>query len=141
MNAMAGQISMFEIMDQYETPVIPVEEQKKGVKGWIIELNGIFLRENGFKEDWRGVCTRPVVFEKDTKKDSHGWWQYCHTTKGPSRGWMGSPRTVYRKRPTWNDCLKYARENGSKDDPKDVRYYERRGDWTGIYSYEEGAKA
>ncbi len=139
MNALAGQISMFEILDQYETPTIPIEEQKKGVNGWIIELSGIFLRENGFKEDWRGVETRPVIFKDDTKKDSSGWWQHCETTKGPSHGWMGSVHMIFRQRPTWNDCLKYAKENGHKDDPTDVRYYGRRGDWSSIYSYEEGA--
>lgn len=135
-----GQLSMFELLDQYETPTIPIEEQKKGVKGWIIQLSGIFLKENGFKEDWRGVETRPVIFKADTHKDKNGrLWQDCNTTKGPSSGWVGTPRMVFRTRPTWNDCLRFARENGSKDDPKDVRYYGRRGDWSRIYSYEEGA--
>ena len=136
---MIGQISMFEMLDQYETPLIPVEEQKKGVRGWVVELSGLFLRENGFKEDWRGVCTRPVVFDDDTKKTKGRWSQHAHTTKGPAHGWWADPRIVFRYRPTWSDCLKYARENGHRDDPKDVRYYDHRGDWTEILSYEEGA--
>ncbi len=99
MSELIGQLSMFELLDQYETPTIPIEEQKKGVKGWIIELSGIFLKKNGFKEDWRGVETRPVIFNEDTHKDRHGWWQSCETTKGPSSGWVASPRMVFRTRP------------------------------------------
>ena len=136
---MNEQISMFEMLNQYETPEIPIEEQKRGAKGWIIELSGLFLKENGFREDWRGVETRPVVFKENTHKDRRGsWWQTCETIKGPSMGWTGSVRNVFRSRPTWNDCLKYAREHGHRDDPKDIRYYSRTGDWEPIYSYEEG---
>ncbi len=134
------QISMFEMLDQYETPEIPINEQKRGTKGWIIELTGLFLRENGFKEDWRGVATRPMVFTENTHKDRDGyWWQCGETTKGPSIGWCGSVHKVFRSRPTWNDCVKFAKENGRRDDPKDIRYFDRTGDWTEIRSYEEGA--
>ena len=134
------QISMFEMLDQYETPEIPINEQRRGTKGWIIELTGLFLRENGFKEDWRGVATRPMVFKENTHKDRDGYlWQCGETTKGPFTGWCGSVRKVFRSRPTWNDCVKFAKENGRRDDPKDIRYFDRTGDWTEIRSYEEGA--
>ena len=140
MSELIGQISMFSILDEYETPFIPVEEQKKGVKGWIINFSGIFLRENGFKEDWHGVETRQIVFNADTKKDKYGkMWQDAKTIKGPSMGWMGSVKPVFKTRLTWNDCLTWARKNMHKDDPEDVRYFSHKGDWTGIYRYEEGA--
>ena len=43
---MIQQLSMFDLIG---TPVIPLEAQKKGMRGWIIDISGIFLRENGFK--------------------------------------------------------------------------------------------
>ena len=36
---MNSQISMFSMLDEYETPQIPIEEQKKGVKGWVIDIS------------------------------------------------------------------------------------------------------
>ena len=132
MECMEIQISMFDMLDQYETPEIQPEEQKKGVKGWIIEGSGIFLRENGFDHDWRGVCTRPIIFEKDTYKDRQGrWCQWAHTTKGPHAGWCGGMKRIFRDRPSWADCLKWAAETRHKSDPEEVGYYEIVGDWSG----------
>lgn len=129
---MEMQVSMFDMLDQYETPEIPPEEQKKGVKGWIIEGSGIFLRKNGFDHDSRGVCTRPIVFEQDTRKDRDGcWWQAAHTTKGPYGGWYGGMKRVFRSRPSWADCLRFAKETRLKGDPEQVEYYEIIGDWAG----------
>ena len=126
------QISIFELMDEYETPEIPPEEQKKGVKGWIIEGSGILLRENGFDHDSRGVCTRPIVFEQDTRKDKDWrWWQAAHTTKGPYGGWYGGMKRVFRSRPSWADCLRFASETRVNGDPEQVEYYEVIGDWAG----------
>ena len=129
-----------DFFDLIKTPLIPPEEQKKGVKGWIIEFSGLFLKENGFKEDWHGVRTVLVMFERDTKQDTNGnWHQMAKAIKGPIMGWCGGTRPVYRKRPTWTECLQYAEEHKGKGDPVDVRYYDRTGDWSPIYSYEEGA--
>ena len=41
------QISMFELMGEPETQLIPVEEQKKGRCGWIIDISAIMLQKNG----------------------------------------------------------------------------------------------
>ena len=131
---MNGQISMFELLDAYETPEIPPEEQKAGTKGWIIECSGIFLTENGFDHDWRGVCTRPIVFEEDTRVDKRaysGWHQAARTTKGPRHGWYGGLHKVFRRRPSWTDCMKYMAETKRKGDPENVSYYEIIGDWAG----------
>ena len=126
------QISIFDMLDQYETPEIPPEEQKKGVKGWIIEGSGIFLMKNGWDHDWRGVCTRPIVFEKNTSKDRDGcWWQAAHTINGPHGGWYGGMKRVFKVRPSWADCLRYAKETALKGDPEKVEYYEIIGDWAG----------
>ena len=129
---MEMQISMFDMLDQYETPEIPPEMQKEGTKGWIIVNSGIFLRENGFDHDWRGVCTRPIIFEKDTYKDRQGrWCQWAHTTKGPYSGWCGPFKRVFKARPSWSDCKKHAADTRSKSDPEEVGYYEVLGDWNG----------
>lgn len=128
------QISMFQMLDTYETPEIPPEEQKKGMKGWIIERSGIFLIENGFDHDWRGVCTRQIVFEEDTRPDRKafgGWFQAAKTIKGPYHGWYGGLHKIFRKRPSWADCLKYMAETRKKGDPETVGYYEIIGDWNG----------
>lgn len=131
---MTGQISMFDMLDEYETPEIPPEEQKKGMKGWIIECSGIFLMKNGYDHDHRGVCTRPVELEEDTKPDRRahdGWFQAGRTTKGPYHGWYGPLHRIFRKRPSWTDCLKYMADTRRKDEPEEVRYYEVLGNWDG----------
>lgn len=131
------QLSIWSLFDEYETPFLPVDQQKKGVVGWIIEFSGIFLRKNGFKSDWRGVCTRPVVFEEDTNSRGNRG-QMAHSIKGTYSGWCGFVKPIFSRRPTWNDCLRYARENSNYDDPSDVRYYDRTGDWEPIYDYKDG---
>lgn len=134
-----NQISMFSLLDEYETPMIPIEEQKKGVKGWIIDISCICLRKNGCKDDWTGVETRPVILLSDTHEDKDGFmWQHVQTTKGPYSGWNKAPERIFRKRPTWDDCLKWARQHMSKSDPREIRFYSRDGNWNGIYQYEQG---
>lgn len=132
------QISFFSLLDEYETPIIPPEEQKQGTKGWIIQFNGIFLRENGFDHDRVGVETRPIVLESDTWKKNGIWEQNAATTKGPWCGWYGQYKTIFRTRPTWQDCLLWARENHKSYMPETVEYYSQTGDWHGIYRYEDG---
>jgi hypothetical protein len=137
---MNSQISMFQMLDEYETPQIPLDEQKMGGKGWIIDISAICLKKNGYKEEWTGVETRPVIFLRDTRKDRDGFtWQHCETTKGPLQGWSSAPKRIFRKRPSWADCLKYGREKARKEGyPEDIRFYSRDGDFNGIYEYEKG---
>lgn len=137
---MNGQISMFEMLGEPTTPVIPFEEQKKNRKGWIIEISGIFLQKNGFKENAIGVCTRPVVFEEDSKKDKYNRIsQMARSIYGPPMGWCGGNKTVYAKRPTWEECVAYAHKHYSI--PQTVKYYERNTNMENpVWSYEEGYK-
>ena len=133
------QISMFAMLDEYETPEIPLEEQKAGMKGWIIEGSGIFLKRNGNDHDWRGVCTRPIILNENTEPDPgsySGWFQAGETTKGPSSCWYGPVKRIFRERPTWHDCLKYMADTRERDDPEEVGYYEIIGLWNGAkYKY------
>lgn len=81
---MQAQISMFELLGDTATPKIPFEEQKKGRKGWIIDISAILLKKNGFKEDAVCVRTVPIKFDKDSDKDKYGRWsQYANSTHGP----------------------------------------------------------
>jgi hypothetical protein len=131
-----GQISMFELLGMPETPEIPLEEQKKGRRGWIIEISAICTRENGYKEDKTYVCTRPVIFEADTREKNNRWWQTVRTTHGPYHGWSARPHKVYAKRPTWEECLRYAEQD--RNTIGKIEYMERDGDWNFIYGYENG---
>ena len=133
-----GQMSMFEMLGETGTPVIPAEEQKAGRKGWIIEISGIWLKENGFREDAIAVCTRPIIFEEDTRTDELGLVrQHAKTTYGPASGWIGGEEKVYASRPTWAECVQYARER--RNYPEQVVYYERNGSFENpVYEYEKG---
>lgn len=107
-----GQISMFEMLGLDETPTIPFEKQKKGVKGWVIEIAGLYTKENGNKENTVGVTTVRVILDSDSETDSRGQWQYAHVIEDGCKGdgWIGSPETLYERRPTWRELQNYARE-------------------------------
>ena len=126
---MIQQLSMFDLIG---TPVIPLEAQKKGMRGWIIDISAIMLRENGYPEDMTGVCTQPVRFQEDSRKD----FQAAETTHGSFHGWYGPIKTVYAKRPTWEECVEYARKD--KRHPEKVVYYEKTYDDQVIREYENG---
>lgn len=134
------QISIFEMMGDVKTPVIPFEQQKKGRRGWILDISGIFLRKNGFQEDAIGVCTRPIILEADTKEDKyHRISQTWKTTYGPAMGSCGGETTIYASRPTWEECVEYAHKHYSI--PQKVIYYERDGNFNNpVYDYEKGYK-
>lgn len=139
---MDKQISIFELLGEEETPLIPLEQQKKGKRGWIIEVTAILLRKNGYKEDAICVCTRPVLFEADSYIDKKGIiHQEARTTYGPSSGWYGGRKKVYAKRPTWEECVQFAKEDSSyaKEISK-VIYMERDGKWNETWKYEDGYK-
>ena len=123
---------MLALLDTYDTPEIPPEEQKKGMRGWIIEWSGTFLRENGYSYDSRGVCTRQIILEADTKPDRKAydrWFQAGRTLKAPYHGWYGPFHRIFKQRPTWSDRLKYMSGIRERDDPEKVEYYEIIGNW------------
>ena len=114
---MDGQISMFEMMNMDETPVIPFEEQKRGMKGWVIEISGIYEMEG---KKIIGVTTKQVVLERDSYTrynrilDRNEQWQSAHCTGvGGCRGdgWSGTPEKLYVRKPLWRELEKYVREN------------------------------
>ena len=131
------QVTIFDLMGDKGTPEILPEDQKKGRKGWIIEISAILLKKNGWKEDAVCVCTRPIVFVEDTKVDKYNrisqWWK---TTYGPAAGGNGGNMTVYVRRPTWDECVAFARKKYTI--PETVLYYERDGNFIPKWGYENG---
>ena len=83
------------------------------------------------------VCTVPVVFEEDTKKEKYvRMWQTAKSTHGSPMGWMGSLKKVYAKRPSWKECEEYAHRKYTI--PQTVKYYERDGHDNVTWEYENG---
>lgn len=126
---MDNQISFFEMLGMDETPEIPFEQQKKGMKGWVIRVAAHYTVENGFDRNMVGVEVRHMILEKDSDTDKHGRWQYaksCDNCKGD--GWWGRPKKLYAKRPTWRECEEYVRKNRPEYDGCDVVYVHKDGD-------------
>lgn len=139
MKQLAGQISMYELLNIDETPEIPFEKQKKGVKGWVIRIHGIFPRSNGWPKDMVGVTTFRVILERDSDTDRHGRWQYAHCIEGGCKGdgWMGTPYKLYAKRPTWKELQEYVRRNCREPYDEIVFTYKDGHAMTHIGKYEE----
>jgi len=120
---MNNQISMFELLGLDDTPEIPVDRQKKGVKGWVIEIAADFLPENGYRQHVVGVTTKCVILEEDTRPDSRGsLWQSAHVVKDGCNGdgWMGTPRKLYDGRPTWRELQEYVKTHYRGETPYEI---------------------
>ncbi len=133
-NKIDGQINMFEMLGIDETPEIPFEQQKKGTRGYVIRVEGLFLKENGWEENMVGVTVRRMEIKEDSKTDRHGRWQNAFSIdhcKGD--GWIGTPEKLYSRMPTWAECERYARRRYEKDpDMQDYKiiYLVKNGDAT-----------
>ena len=135
--SMGEQLDMFTMLGMDKTPMIPFEEQKKGRKGWIIEISGIFLVKNGFKENKIGVRTHAIEFIEDSKKDKYGRIiQYARKIKPHDGGWFGPYKDVYATRPTLEECIAFGKSKYSV--PAKVVYFERDGHDRSIWEYDEG---
>lgn len=142
MKQLDGQLSMFEMLGVNETPVISFEDQKAGMKGWCIQIMGVFTTENGFKKNMIGVTTRRMILERDSHEQWGHRWQYAKSIdRCKGDGWMGTPEVFYAKRPTWSECQDYVRKN-HKGDPYEyeIVYTEKDGDaCIRITEYQKGA--
>lgn len=134
---MEKQMSMFEMLDDFNTPEIPWQEQKAGVKGWIIQITGIMLKKYGFKEDMIGVATIPVTFVEDTKEEQYNKFQkrLCQWARYSTGGWCGEYKKVYAKRPTWRECQEYVHKKYTI--PEKVVYCRETANGHQICDYEE----
>lgn len=123
----AEQISMFALVEQYETEQLPPAERKKDVKAWTIQVQGI---TNSFRQDAPILycIVRPVriIFERDSRWDSHyqKWDTFGHSLGGRYWGWYGGHgrMTVFRRKPTHGDCFLYARQWKEYVPGTEIRY-------------------
>ena len=110
------QVTMFGLLDGYETPRLPVKFRNQGVKAWIIEAAGI---KNSLKDDapilfWV-VRARRVEFIENAKPDKRaysGWFTAAESRDGKQHfGWFGGlgHEPVFEERPTFSDMEKYAK--------------------------------
>lgn len=114
---MDGQISIFQIMDQYETERLPYEACKAGVIAWTIECAAI-------TNSWDAAAPvlyitakpRKIRFKRDSEMDKWGWCTYYDSIdSGNYFGGWGSRVDAFAAKPTVSDCERYAREHYRKD--------------------------
>lgn len=116
---MNGQVSMFEILGMDETPTIPFEQQKRGTKGWVIQISAILLPENGYEKTMVGVTAMQVELNRDsyarhnkTTGRIEQWQDATCTGVGGCKGdgWVGSPEKLYARKPKWRELQDYVRQ-------------------------------
>lgn len=103
------QTSLFDALeDAYTTPVMPPEDQRKGMRGWIVETVPV---RDGLEDDAPFVLliltARMVEFMSDTTMTDKGWSQAAQAVDR-TMGWGGWERLIFRRRPTVGDMLKIA---------------------------------
>ena len=114
---MKGQISIFDLLEMDVTQEIPFEDQKEGVKGWVIEIGAVLLTRNGYRKNMLGVTTYRVILKRDSHTDRDGFrWQSAWAIEDMTKGcgWSGRPKKLYAKRPTWGELQRYARDHAKE---------------------------
>jgi hypothetical protein len=103
------QTTLFDSLEEeYSTAVLPPEEQKAGMRGWIVETVPL---KDGLEDDAPFVLliltARMVEFMSDTTREEKGWSQAAQAVDR-TMGWGGWERLIFRRRPTVGDMLKIA---------------------------------
>lgn len=115
---MDGQISIFQMMNQYETERLPYEACKEGVVAWTIECAAINNSwDTNAPVQYIAARPRKIRFKKDSEKDKWGWCLFYDSVGGPGEyfgGW-GSRCDVFATRPSDADCERYARDHYRKE--------------------------
>ena len=109
---MTEQMTIFGLIGEDETPVIPFEHQKKGTKGWVVMPSGIYTTENGFARNMIGVEVRHMILTKDSCVDEDGYrTQYAESIDIRGDGWWADPKKLYAHRPSWTEIVRDIREH------------------------------
>lgn len=110
------QVSMFGLLDEYETPQLPVKFRNQGVKAWVIEAAGIKNSlASGAPIKYWAVRARRVEFQENAKPDRHsssGWFTAAESCDGKNFfGWYGGlgHEPVFEERPTFADMEKFVK--------------------------------
>ena len=122
----AEQVSMFTLVEEYETEQIPPEERKKDVKAWTIEA---FAMAKGMDTDeiafWV-VRPRRIVFERDSRWDSRyqKWDTFGHGIGGDYWGFYGGHGSmpVFIKKPSHGDCFLFVKRKREYRPGQEIRY-------------------
>ena len=122
----AEQVSMFTLVEQYETPQLPPEERKKDVKAWTIEA---FAMAKGWDTDeiaYWVVRPRRIVFIRDSRWDSHYqcWDTFGDSLGGNYWGWYGGHGSmpVFIKKPSHGDCFLFVKRKREYRPGQEIRY-------------------
>lgn len=118
MSELSGQMSIFQMMDDYEAMRLPYEACKEGVIAWTIECSAITNSwDTAAPVQFITARPRKIKFKADSRKDQYGWSLFYDSVGGPGEyfgGW-GSRCDVFVTRPTDADCERYAREHYKRD--------------------------
>ena len=122
----AEQVSMFTLVEEYETEQIPPEQRKEGVKAWTIEA---FAMAKGMDTDeiafWV-VRPRRIVFIRDSRWDSHYqcWDTFGDSLGGNYWGWYGGHGSmpVFIKKPSHGDCFLFVKRKREYRPGQEIRY-------------------
>lgn len=113
MSELEGQLSIFQVLDEYETPKLPFEACKEGVMAWVIECAAITNSwDTAAPVQYITARPRMIRFKRDSDRDQYGWNLYYDSAGGPGEyfGSWGARTDVFASRPTEADCERYARE-------------------------------
>lgn len=118
MSELSGQMSIFQMMDEYEAARMPYGACKEGVIAWTIECSAITNSwDTAAPVQYITARPRKIRFKADSRKDQYGWSLFYDSVGGPGEyfgGW-GSRCDVFVTRPTDADCERYAREHYKRD--------------------------
>lgn len=122
----AEQVSMFTLVEEYETEQIPPEQRKEGVKAWTIEAYAMAKGWNTDEIAYWVVRPRRIVFERDSKWDSRyqKWSTFGHVTEGPYWGWYGGHGNMetFRTKPSHGDCFLFVKRKREYRPGQEIRY-------------------
>lgn len=121
----AEQVSMFTLVEEYETEQIPPKERKKDVKGWTIEAFPVGELGTDRIRYWV-VRPRRLIFERDSEWDSHYqcWDTFGHGIGGDYWGWYGGhgKMPVFIAKPSHGDCFLYVKRRRDYVPGQEIRY-------------------
>ena len=122
------QVTMFGLLDGYETPQLAVKYRNRGVKAWVIEAAAW---KESLKPDvpilYWGVRARRVEFIENAKPDNRaysGWFTAADSCDGKQHfGWYGGlgHEPVFEERPTFADMEKYVKRRRGYREGVEIR--------------------